>query len=756
MFKKTLIRVSAVVVLVLLVLMMRMLNGRKAAQTVVTHHQEQVILNNTLTGMSGSGYVTIAENDALRLDLCFEDGNITVTNKQNGYEWRSAPTEEEMLPEKSNELWKGNLRSPIFFTYVNDYTATDVKYGNVFNQNITLSVFALPDGGTRVYFEFLSTGITMGYDIKLKADHIEVSLPSYLISDPGEFFISNGVGQKILDKSKTFILNEINLFPNFGATRSDMGNAGYLLVPDGTGALMRFDSDKYINSQFLGHVYGTDLALYNNYDNTLQTEFNRPTVNFPIFGIVRDGNSLLGIVDKGETQTDIIGSKANVQTGFNTTSCRFVYRMKYKILTNTATGDGYFSFTRFPVNDERQILYYLGSGEAADYVGMAQTYRGYLIEKYGLKRIDSAADPASLQLNILCGTVKNELLGYSIITMTSFEQAKEMLRDLKQAGITYADVVLRGWAKRGDQVLYPDRFPIETAFGGEQGLTSLAETAKSLGYKLFLHDDSIRLRTSRGVSIRNDTIYNIQDNALFGGTYANPAAIARNFEKAYVNYERLKISGIEDGSLGWFLTSDFSQSAPMSREDVKNAHVTAVRNIVERFGEIRLETTKAYILGDHMTLTYVSDSSYLTILDDSVPFYTIAMHGLVDYLCGDYNSFFDPPVELLKAVEYGGNISFTITQQPTEMLKEAVRSHYYSTEYALWRDDIIQYYNSLRQYLELTRGQYITGHEKITPNVVRVSYENNVQVIINYSQQLYTYQNNQILPQNFIVLEGEK
>ncbi len=751
--KKLCIRLGIVAALALLVLGLRALNGDKDAQPLTSLQPEVVVPNEALPLRIGSGWATVAENDTLQLDLCFNDGNIAVTNKQNGYVWRSAPTDEEMALEKSNDLWQGNIRSPLYFTYITDYASTDDKHGNVFNQNAQISVYDLPGGGVRVYFVFAPSGITLGYELRLHSDHLEVTMPSYLISDPGEHFATNQIGQQILDKSKTFILTEINLFPFFGATRGDMGNQGYLMVPDGTGALMRFDSDRYINSQFLGHVYGPDLALYNNYDKTLQAEFDRPSIDFPVFGIVRDGNSLLGIIHQGETQADIICSKAKVQTGFNTAACRFVYRMKYKILTNTSTGDGYFSYTRFPVEDQRGVRYYFGSGAEADYVGMAKTYRRYLMETTGLTQLDESARPTALQLTILMGTTKRQMIGTGLITMTTFEEAAAMLRDLKAAGLDRLDVTLRGWAKRGDQAEYPDRFPIEASFGGEKGLQALADTAKELGYPLYLYDDTVSVPSPRGKSVRRDTIYNIQDNALFNGSYANPSTMARNLDKLLPFYARMGVTGLEDAMLGWFLTSDFNKNAPLSRADMKAAHIAQIDRLAAAFGGVRLETNKAYALRPGVTLSYLNESTYRTILDESVPFYPIALHGLVPYISGVYNWFNDPETDLLHAVEMGTVFGFKVTEQPTALLRDAVLSYEVSTQYQEWREDIVRMYSLLDRYLTLTSGRFVEAHERLTPEVVRVTYEGGIQVWLNYGNT--DYAGAVAIPaKGFIVTEG--
>jgi hypothetical protein len=676
-----------------------------------------------------------------------------VFNKESGYSWSSRPTEQEMSLEESNQIWMDNLVSPIVFGYINDFASSDVKYGNVANQDTVITIYSLDDG-VRVYFEFKATGITMGYDIRLKTDHIEVTMPSYLISDPGEKFITNNVGQKILDKKNTFILTEISLFPFLGAARGDAGERGYLFVPDGNGGLMNFDSSKLINSQFLGHIYGADISIYNNYDNTLRAEFSRPTIKFPVYGIVRGDNSMMAIIDEGETQADIIGSKAGVQTGFHSVNSRFTYRMKYKIITNTVTGNGYFTFSKFSINEERKLNFYFDSGEDADYVSMAKTYRQYLMEKNGLQKLDEDGS-TSLQLNIVGGDVEIGLLGKKFISVTAFSEAEDILKYLKDSGIENVDVTYLGWTKHGLSVDFPDRFPIPRQLGGEKGLTALAGTTKQLGYKLYLRDDNLRLLTGKGIRLRRDTVYNIQDNTLFNGSFANVNYIKSHINQIIDDYQKIGVDGIQERSLGYFLYSDFNKNNPMSRKETKNKYIEMLRYIIDRYGSLRIDVPNAYLLSSGMTITYMPSRSYFTLIDENVPFYPIAVHGLVDYVCGDYNNeFYEPKTQLLEAVEMGGNISFTVSKNPTEVLKKTLSSYFYSTEFELWKDIILKEYNRLELYLSATEGKFIDDYRKINDNLVKVSYEGGTIVIVNYSDEDMNYDDNTVPAGDFIVLIG--
>ena len=179
-----------------------------------------------------------------------------------------------------------------------------------------------------------------------------------------------------------------------------------------------------------------------------------------------------------------------------------------------------------------------------------------------------------------------------------------------------------------------------------------------------------------------------------------------------------------------------------------------LRQMKTDFGQVRLASNNAYGLMDGVVFTELPTSSYLTMLDERIPFYTIALHGLVDYLCCDYMGFFEQESQLLDAVARGGSVSFTLTWEGTEKLARADTAAYYSTTYELWREDVLRLWHRLLPYLTATRGQFITGYEVLSGGVTRTTYENGVQVLVNNSGSPYTDGDITVAARDFTVLEG--
>ena len=752
MFKKklwkALLTVGVLAAAVGIVLGIRFLNRSRTTDLNLYPPDAAMIPNEDLTVLSGNGLQLVDENDTLQLWVDFDDGNLQVVDKKTGYAWRTAPTDEEMALEKSNKLWTANLRAPIMFTYVQEASAANTKYSNTLTEEAEVTVYRL-EQGVRVFFDLQVHRLTFAYEACLDGNGLRVSVPPGLIRDPGEVYKTSSSGKVSLDKDASCVMAEFYLFPNFGATRSDMGLEGALLVPDGNGALIDFSSVKFVNSQYVASVYGPDISLANGYDSTLRAELNKSRVAFPAYGVIREGNTLLAILDSGETLADIVASRAGVQTGFNTVSVRYTHRAKYKVITNSSTGDGYLRYTSFAVSEPRSVLYRFGTGS---YVEMAKQYRAYLQSAAGLTPLEQDTSPV-LQLNLIGGDIESGILGDTFIPMTTFPQAEEILSWLRENGVEAMDVTYSGWSKRGESVAYPDRFPAAGALGGNGGLKALTEKAASLNARIYLRDNHLLIQQTRGLSLGSNTVHNIQGYPLFGGAFANSGFMTSSYERSLSEYRALGIAGLQEEGVGSLLMTDYAAGSAMSCREVRDAQRTLLERMVQDFGSLRLTSGSAYALVDGAVLTEMPNSSYLTMLDEHVPFYPLALHGLVEYLCGDYMDFYEQRSQLLQAVALGGSVSFTLSWEGTEKLAYADTAAYYSTAFPLWREDVLAVWQELIPYLTATRSQAISDFSTLVSGVTLTTYENGTQVLVNNTDQAYAFGGESVAAQSFRLLE---
>ncbi|UVI29526.1 DUF5696 domain-containing protein [Paenibacillus spongiae] len=714
------------------------------------------VTNDRLKRVEGAGLVRMAENARLALAVDLKDGSIEVLDKEGGHVWRSKPTKEAVEKDGSNNLWKNNLQSPLIVEYVKSYTETVPTYANAFTPNTKVSVFEMT-GGARVYYEFEGLGIRMAIDYYLHEDHLEVEVPDYMVEEPKDEYVTDEQGKKTLDSGNFRKIVGYSVLPFFGAVQAGASD-GYLLVPDGPGGLIKFEKNQAHKLNFTGTVYGHDLSYANAFDSSLNSQREQATVFYPAFGLNNGGRSMLGIIHSGESGAEIIGNPAGAGTSFYNAYARFKFREKYKKLTDL-TGAGVFLYADFSVNVTRNIRYYLLTGDHSDYSGMAQAYRSYLMKEKGLTKKPKKEGDMPLELHITGGAEKTGFLSSSFIPMTTFGQAGEMVDYFKQNGISNMTVIYKGWASGGTSVPYPNRFPAASRLGGTKGLQRFIEQAQSYGYKVLLEDDHMRALTGKGISERKDVVRNIQNAPLDIGEWdsqqvLNASAVKRYLEDSLPEYAKLEVDGIQERGFN-ILNSDFQSSAPMNREQVKMYYKDVISSMVEDLGSVRVKNGMAYQLMNGVSIENVaSEYSFSPIIDEIVPFYPMALHGLADYVSVPYNQMDEPKQEMLKAIEYGANVSFAVTAEKTELLKDAKINDLYSSAFPLWKEDILKLYKKVNEALGGVSGSFITGHGQLAPDVYRTSYENGTEIVCNYSDAPYAYEGKTVAAKDFIVIKG--
>ena len=102
---------------------------------------------------------------------------------------------------------------------------------------------------------------------------------------------------------------------------------------------------------------------------------------------------------------------------------------------------------------------------------------------------------------------------------------------------------------------------------------------------------------------------------------------------------------------------------------------------------------------------------------------------------GDYVNFEANEREyFLKLVETGIYPSFYLTYENPSELIYTNSSDVYTSQYSVYREQILNYYSELKQISELTKNSMITDHEMTDTGVTIVTYDNGVKLYINYSE----------------------
>ncbi|MCL2662121.1 MAG: DUF5696 domain-containing protein [Oscillospiraceae bacterium] len=734
--KKPVTAIGVIILLAGVISGLRYINIMRGFPGLPSHVYDNLISNDTLTRINKAGIEIIAENDNFTLSLDFNSGNIEMLHKQAGYTWRSSPGDADMALEESGTLWLGNLQSPVMFAYADDMHSMLTRLGNVHNQSTEMQVFRLPDGGTRVFYFFHETGIEIGYDMHLTKYGLKIDVPANLVRD-------NGAGP---------LLTDFVIFPFLGATRSDTDDTGYLFLPDGPGALVHFHLHRDFNNSFVETVYGSDLAYVTDTGTTNIRRFFGSAVEFPVYGIHRNNNSMMVIIDGGEGLADIIGNPAYVQTGFNSAYARFSYRKSFSVITNAQTGEGYFRYSDETFNELRSLQFHFLTGEDAGWFAMAETYRDYLVEKKRLVRRPKENIPFTVFLT--GGDMTQATLGSRFVPTTTFEQASEILQYFHDMGVEDMVTIYYGWQKRGNSVRSPDKYPAARQLGGDRGLRQMIVHANNLGYSVILSDNfSTITKTGRGIRLRRDTVYNAQGFSVFGGWHLSATATRKMFDRNWSRLEGYGADGILPQNTGRFLMTDFNTTAPMGRTMVMEAIQDISGHMQNTAGLLYHNRSRAFLIRpDAVFFNMPLEGTHLIMLDETVPFFPVALHGYVKYYGESYNDMSEPAEELLRALSWGALPNFDLMYAASEDLWVLENTYVYNSKFEARREEFLEVYNRFRNAYYLISDKVITSYSE-SGGIREVVFEDII-IYLNMNREEIVH-NGVIIPGlDFIVREG--
>lgn len=691
----------------------------------------------------------VAENANYELFIDEKTGQIRLVGKRSGREFGAPPVEKKMPP--ANQKY---IESPVHIRFTE---GGDIRQTYPSKEKGTITTVKPTDQGVLVEYELKELQIGFAMEYKLLDEGIEVRIPFQSIREQG--------------KARLISLEPA---PFFGAAPQQ--SKGAMFIPDGSGALVKFKQNHPAYFEpYSERIYGGDYAFmttvykkvtYNK--SELESYGPREAAALPVFGIYKDDTAFLGIVTEGDADAKINGTPSGLRNiPLYRISAEWIYRNSDIVFIG---GSGEIPLTqRQMIPGDRAVRFVLLEGEQADYVGMAHAYRDYLVRVKGVKPVETK-HPA-FQLRLLGGVLRKDMIGSTFVSMTTFEQAKEILDGYAAAGIDSLEVTYEGWSDDGIYGNAPDHFPAESNLGGNRGLEALAAYAKEKGIRLYLktnyvkpYESSDALKPSRD-SIRglNKEVMEIKDPWVTTNQPSWKLFYALKPDRVYDEYiaeeagklAELGADGIQLQYMGDTLYSDQSSDTPFSRKQTMDTWTKAMDLMRSQTGHAAVDYGFAYALGHVDRIDGVPlDSSHYTYEDGSVPFYQIAIRGLVPYTGDPSNLQDDPRIWNLRLLEYGAMPSYLLTYEDSSLLKRTMVDGLFSSNYSKWLKPSIDQYKKLTEVLGLVEGQEITDHEQLDTYVYRTTYANGIQVTVNYDGESASVGGDVIQPYDYLVRKG--
>jgi hypothetical protein len=581
-------------------------------------------------------------------------------------------------------------------------------YDRVLVRRYTVGAFVVRgvypfDGGLKVHLVNESEGLFIPLIMRPTIDGFRATVPA------GQIVEQHGINRKLM---------ELALFPEVMTSR--VGEEGFFLLPCFSGTLVRFkDHAPTINRD---RIYME------------QTEWEKLNL-MNCFAMNRQGRSILGIVHKGDFNCHVV-TEVN-QKGVNRIYASFQLRRKEGQVIK---------------QEDKDVVYALASGRAAEYPGMALRYHAYLRSERGVSPLkDRMADNPvlnysvkAMRTKIFMGCKRPSLPDGSGIfePMTTCAQAGKILDRMKAEGLDRAIITLVGWNLGGHDGAYPTRFPIEPGIGGEEELRALIRKALGMGYQIVPHDN---LTDGYRGAADFDPEYitrTEEGEPRVVGVWSGGQSFKMCPTVYYDRYGQ-DVARIRDlGFAGHYLCDaqscvlwtchDPRHPADEEQYALSLAKLTQIPRAL--YGAVSTEVGSAFNLpfideagihsvGNVDNLIAMCPESFRRLIDRVVPFYQIAAHGLIVYVQSWVRHWRRTGLRkgLLRELAFGARPSMEVTwtgaaQDPYE---DAIR-------------DVKDAYH--RAFVEMPDifAEAMTDYEELAPEAARVAYGNGRVITVNW------------------------
>ena len=629
--------------------------------------------------------------------------------------------------------WQRRVRSGIHIYSYNTNNPNNARTEEfILSENTSKSVQII-DNGFESTITFGISRIRLTVRVQFLTEGIFIEIPNDSIVESGNHKIGS-----------------IYVYPYLGAVKGDT-TPGYMFIPDGVGALIRYQ-DASTTRQYTKEFYNPNFSF------NMETDLNRMTAEgtalyAPVFGIVHgiDQNAIFATIESGAENGILTINFAGTLTPYNAIFTEFIYRRIYNQPVDKANRFiQIMQEKRNPV--DIKIRYQLLTNENANYVGMAKAYRNQLIEQNQLIKQTATRDNSPLKLESI-GLVKNEgLLFAETNVMTSLKSLTSIVKSLNSE-IDEIIVAYQGFTKSGATWDGPVYEGLSNRIGGAKDI----ERLKAEVGELYFVTESLKASSRSGdyQSFRdlakkiNEQTYRFQeyDHSRY---LLKHSKVTSSFNQTLKSVSRYAVDGLAMSSIGNTLYADYGTGVSLSES--MRIFQDLLKGVEKK---IALYDAYAYMWGTMNAYFDVPmySSQYLSF-SDTVPFIPIVLNGYMDLYGANANFYDYARDQLLRSIDYGINISFMVTEASSKKLQDTGLSGIYTSRFTDLKPAILTYYMFVNDALKHVQNQAIVDRTVLQTGVVKVVYENQTEIYINYLNQSVVVEGRTIEQKHFVVIQN--
>lgn len=698
------------------------------------------------------GYDYTLEND--RYKLFFEPLSYSVVmyDKLNDYYLSSRAEHQGISGVRENNTATRNLmNSGLWISYVRKanvnaateetqsiYSIADVSYvtdGSIKDDQGYFSVYDIEENSyDESAVDVTVTSINNQLETTVTFNDLDIQIDVYLsLSEDGLTVQVPASG--LVENSEIYGLTKVTLFPYFGSVRENLA-PGYMLIPDGSGALIRFDDP--IEETLRARFYGSDSGLNSS---------SRAYLSVPMAALIShvDHQGYYVRVEEGATSATFEASFWSSNSKYHKMALTHTIRPIYKAIINQA-GDGREQIPEDLTTSDYQMTFVM-LGEDANYSGVATHYQSHLLSN-DLLNEQTLSQDIPLMLSFLMGDQTPAFLGTRYLEMTSSNDIKDIIDTLQGEGISQIMTELYGWSNDG----HLDETPYRTRY--VSGVSQLID-------ELMADDIVVALRQeyTRGSSLASRILYNrdvARDYSRLKMEFSVGSLNSQDVDAYYIYPDRSlsfanddRLSHVSMATIGHTLFSYFDD-AFYTREDSLGYY----EDIMSSYETLMLHTPSMYAwkyVDAYLSMPFMHSNYYY--YTDVVPFIPMLLKGIIPYFNTPLNFNAIGDTMILTMIDYGMSPNYILTEKPTETMRYTRSARYFTTQFDIFKDDILNNYDILNEvYLEVGQAKMI-HREMLALGVSEITYDNGKTVVVNYTNNTIVYQDISVMARSAEVFE---
>ncbi|MCR5032796.1 MAG: hypothetical protein K6A92_08035 [Lachnospiraceae bacterium] len=573
------------------------------------------------------------------------------------------------------------------------------------------------------------------------------------------------VPMQSLEFKEDYPIYTLSVLPYFGAGGTE--DKGFMVVPEGGGAVINFNNGKVSQNSYYANIYGWDMCI------SRKAVVHNTRACYEAFGISDLENSYVCILEDGKSYAAVRADISGKNNSYNFTNAVYsiCQREQYDV-GDIANSDIYKYNTVLPDESLVQRYRFVASG---DYVDMAKNYADYLHDRYGsyLALNDDTSVPVSIEVVGAVDKVK-QIMGVPVrrpLPLTTYKEAEELIRELHEDGMTNLSVKYTGWCNGGVSQQLLKKAKTISSLGSKKDLQHLADTADELGIHLYLNGvtqyeydsnifdgffsyrDAAKLISKERAKLYQYSAITYAQREGTDPFYLLHTDLAQKMSDNLVSAANKYGAGVSFEDDGKDLSADYYRKKLYTREDVLKLQEQRFKDMSDAGVDMMINMGNDYAVpyANMVTNMDMRGNDY-TILDECIPFYQLAVHGYIEYTGFPINVCGNDIQQLLYSAEYGAGLQFTLMKETPFALQKTLYTEYYGADYEAWGDRMLAMYQRYNQELGHVFNQEMTGHKNYSDTLSCTMYADGTKVYVNYDYEDATADGILIPARDYLVL----